>query len=111
MAEISAALAEQDRGPRVPFLAELELDRWRGVVAEIAAQPPTYERFPRMLRIHLGRAGLDEAAIEEQLSQGPRLAAEALAVVTEERMRVFWEEVADACVARLVGYFAWAGAA
>ena len=111
MAEICGALAAPDRGPRVPFLAEQELRRWRDVVTEIAAQPPTYERFPRMLRVHLGRAGLDETAIEEQLSRGPRLAEEALAAVTEERMRAFWGEAADACVARLVGYFAWEGAA
>ncbi len=111
MAEICGALAEQEGGPSVPFLAESELSRWRGVVAEIAAQPPTYERFPRMLRIHLGRAGLDDAAIEEQLTRGPGLAAEAIAVVTEERMRAFWAEAADACVERLASYFAWEGAA
>jgi len=111
MSEICGALAAQDRGPHVPFLAEPDLERWRDIVAQIAAQPPTYERFPRMLRIHLDRTGLDEAAIEEQLSRGPRLAEEALLAVTEERMRAFWEETADACVVRLVGYFAWGGAA
>ena len=109
MAEISTALAEQDGGPQISFLAGSDLERWRGVVVEIAAQPPTYERFPRMLRIHLERAGLDETMIEEQLSLGPRLAEEALSMVTEERMRTFWGEAVDVCVARLVSYFKWEG--
>ncbi len=109
MAEISTALAEQDGGPQISFLAESDLERWRGVVIEIATQPPTYERFPRMLRIHLERAGLDETMIEEQISLGPRLAEEALLMVTEARMRTFWSEAIDACVARLVSYFKWEG--
>lgn len=111
MGEIRAALERQRGGPRIPFLADPDLDRWRRVVTDIAAQPPTYERFPRMLRLHLGRTGFDEAAIEEQLARGPLLAAEALEVVTEERMSVFWEKVADACALRIGAYFAWEGAA
>ncbi len=107
MDEIRAALAAQEGDPRVPFLPGPDLARWREAVADIAAQPPTYERFPRMLRLHLGRAGLDEAAIEEQVARGPQLAAEAFAAVTEERMSAFWEETAEACARRIANYFAW----
>lgn len=104
MEEIGAALAAEGGELHVPFLPATELARWREVVSEIAAQPPTYERFPRMLRLHLGRAGLDEAAIEQELARGPELAEEALACVTEERMRAFWEETTEACAGRIDDY-------
>ena len=104
MEEIGEALAAEAGELRVPFLPAPDVARWREVVSEIAAQPPTYERFPRMLRLHLGRAGLDEEAIEEELARGPELASEALRGVTEERMRAFWEETTEACVRRIDDY-------
>ncbi len=107
MTEIREALATAAGELRVPFLRAAEIARWREVVAEIAAQPPTYDRFPRMIRLHLGRTGLDETAVEEQLARGPELAGEALREVTEERMRAFWEETAEACARRISGYFSW----
>ena len=109
MQEIGEALAAPAGEPDVPFLAAADVARWREVVSEIAAQPPTYERFPRMLRLHLGRAGLDEAAIEAELARGPELAAEALAGVTEERLRAFWAATEEACVRRVAGYFSRGG--
>lgn len=107
MQEIREALAAPRAEPEIPFLAAPDVARWREVVSEITAQPPTYERFPRMLRLHLGRAGLDEAAIEAELARGPELASEALEGVTEERMRTFWEETAEACTRRVADYFSW----
>ena len=80
--------------------------QWREVVVDFARQGPTWERFPRMMNMHLRRAGLSDEEIERHAQDGPALAQRSLDYVSEARVARFIEDAtarAEERVARYLG--------
>jgi hypothetical protein len=92
----------------VGFIEDDYLTQWREVVADFARQGPTWDRFPRMMNIHLRRAGLSDGEIERYAKDGPVLAQRSLDYVSETRVARFVEHATDAAQARVERYLAGA---
>jgi hypothetical protein len=105
MAEIREALAGCSAAADVRFIERATLERWREVAADIAAQPPDWERFRRIASRHLQAAGLDS---EEGLAQFyrdlPAVLQETLDHVTEARVSEFMTAAIDAATEQLREY-------
>ncbi len=71
------------------FIEDEFLERWRDVVLDFARAGASWDRFPRMMNIHLKRAGFSEEEIDQFTADGPALAKQALDYVGEERVREF----------------------
>lgn len=107
MAEIREALANCSSAADVRFIEQETLARWREVAADIANQPPTWERFKRMASRHLHAAGLDtDEAIEAFYHGLPAVLQETLDHVTEARVEEFMTAAVDQATARLREYLA-----
>lgn len=107
MAEIREALANCSNAADVRFIEQETLARWREVAADIAAQPPDWERFRRMASRHLHAAGLEtEDAIEQFYRDLPAVLQETLDHVTEARVDEFMAAAIDQATARLREYLA-----
>src|SRR3546814_9634372 len=65
MEEIRGALVASGPVTGIPFIEDQYLVEWMTVSADVAAQPPDYSRFPRMMSRHLAMAGYDEATIAD----------------------------------------------
>jgi hypothetical protein len=100
-AELIRALALCTTSNGCTFIEDEFLERWRDVVLDFAQAGATWDRFPRMINIHLKRAGFGEEEIERFASDGPALAKQALDYVGEARVSEFIER-ADARATRRV---------
>lgn len=90
----------------VGFIEDSYLGQWREVVLDFARQGPTWERFPRMMNIHLRRAGLTDEEIERHTKDGPALAQRSLDYVSEERVAHFIEEATHRAMGSVERYLA-----
>ena len=90
--EITRAVEECEALASVDFIDDSYLGPWRDVVLDFARQGPTWERFPRMMNIHLRRAGMTDEQIEEYTRDGPALAQRSLDYVSESRVARFVED-------------------
>ena len=106
MREVRDALNSAPRVRGVPFIDDEALAEWHEVSAGFASQEPTWERFPRMMRVHLGRAGYSEEQIDGLGDDAEAIVAEAIEYVTEERVERYMEEAAEVALARLDDYLA-----
>ncbi|MFN8638871.1 MAG: zinc dependent phospholipase C family protein [Dehalococcoidia bacterium] len=88
----------------VGFIEDAYLAQWREVVVDFARQGPTWERFPRMMNIHLRRAGLSDADIERYAGDGPALAQRSLDYVGESRVAHFIEDSTARAEVRVARY-------
>lgn len=90
MDEIREALTGTSAAADVGFIERATLHQWREVACDIAAQPPTWDRFQRVASRHLPAAGVDtEEAMAQFYRDLPDLLKETIDHVTEERMREF----------------------
>ncbi|MEZ4503814.1 MAG: zinc dependent phospholipase C family protein [Dehalococcoidia bacterium] len=101
---ITSALLSSDTSNAVEFLEDDYLAEWREVILDFASQGPTWDRFPRMMNIHLKRAGFTEAEIEEFAANGPSLATRSLEYVSEERVGTYVDTATDLAAARVADY-------
>lgn len=90
--EITSAIEECSAFASVGFIDDSYLGQWRDVVLDFARQGPTWDRFPRMMNIHLKRAGMTDEQIAQYTKDGPALAQRSLDYVSEVRVARFVEE-------------------
>ena len=90
----------------VEFIEDDHLAQWREVIDDFARQGPTWDRFPRMMNMHLRRAGLSDQEIERHAADGPALAQRSLDYVGEERVARFLEQATRRAEARVARYLA-----
>ncbi|MEX2032329.1 MAG: zinc dependent phospholipase C family protein [Dehalococcoidia bacterium] len=88
----------------IPFIEDQHLVEWATVSEDVAAQPPDYSRFRRMMFRHLQMAGYDEATIERECEEPLELVRQAFEIVSEERMDRFWRDATDQMTERVRGY-------
>lgn len=86
------------------FLRDDLFPEWREFALNVASQEPTWERFPRMMRIHLRRAGYGDEEIEEACHNAVGLVAEAVEQVSEERVTGYLEKATEVALQRLDAY-------
>lgn len=111
MTEVRAALAEclPGEGARppvagIPFIEDEHLVEWTAVSEDVAAQPPDYSRFRRMMSRHMELAGFEEHQINEWAQEPHVLVREAFDIVSEERIDRFWRDVEDRMTERVRSY-------
>ena len=104
LSAITSALQTCETSNAVSFIEDEHLARWRGVILDFASQGPTWDRFPRMMNIHLKRAGFDEAEIERVSQDGPALAQRSLEYVSEVRVQAFVDEATQRASAAVTTY-------
>jgi hypothetical protein len=102
--EIVGAIEGCETSTAVGFIENDYLAQWREVIVDFARQGPTWERFPRMMNMHLRRAGLSDDEIERYSSDGPALAQRALDYVSEERVARFIEHATRVAEERVARY-------
>jgi hypothetical protein len=102
--DILEAVESCDATASVDFIEQSYLTPWRETVLDFARQGPTWERFPRMMNIHLRRAGLSDEQIDEYTRDGPALAQRSLDYVSEERVAHFIAESTARAEASVVRY-------
>ena len=86
------------------FIEDEFLDRWREVVLDFARAGASWERFPRMMNIHLKRAGFSEEEIERFTDDGPALAKQAYDYVGEDRVAGFIDHATVRAIDGVKGY-------
>jgi hypothetical protein len=104
LGEIVREVESCEPSTAVGFIEDSYLGQWREVIVDFARQGPTWDRFPRMMNMHLRRAGLSDAEIEEHSKDGPRLAQRSLDYVSEARVARFIEEATRLAEARVASY-------
>ncbi len=104
MREIAEALANTSAAADVEFVGRDTLGRWLEVVRDIASQPPTWDRFPRVMERHLARAGYSEEEVDEFCRNAPEILAETLDHITEPRIEEFLRLTMDGSLQRLREY-------
>lgn len=104
MREIKASLEICRTTNAVPFIPDDQLPRWREVVIDFASQGPNWERFPRMMNVHLKRAGFSEEQIEDLSSNAPELVQESLSYVGETRVQEFLDRAMERSLERVRKY-------
>ncbi|MCC6237180.1 MAG: zinc dependent phospholipase C family protein [Dehalococcoidia bacterium] len=109
--DITSALEECEARASVDFIDGSYLGQWREVVLDFARQGPTWDRFPRMMNIHLRRAGMTDEQIEEHTKDGPALAQRSLDYVGEVRVARFVEDATRRAQVSVERYLAGPSAA
>jgi hypothetical protein len=104
LSEIIELLEACPTSNAVPFIENEYLEQWREVILDFARQGPTWDRFPRMMNVHLKRAGFRDDEIERYSLDGPALARQSLDYVSEERVERFVEEATSAAAERVRRY-------
>ncbi len=104
MGEIAEALTNTSAEADVEFVGRDTLGRWLEVVRDIASQPPTWDRFPRVMERHLARAGYSEDEVEKFCRDVPAVLAETLDHVTEPRIDEFLQRTMDRSLQRVREY-------
>ncbi|MSP22985.1 MAG: hypothetical protein EXR66_08250 [Dehalococcoidia bacterium] len=90
----------------VGFIEDSYLVQWREVIVDFARHGQTWDRFPRMMNMHLRRAGLSDEEIERHSKDGPQLAQRSLDYVSEARVASFLEEATQLAEMRVARYLA-----
>lgn len=106
MCRIRRAVQQVAGEPSVEFLPDELLAEWQAFSLRVASQEPNWDRFPRMMRAHLGRAGYSEEEIEDKVRDAPAIVAEAFDRVSEERVGRYLDEAAEIALQRLREYLA-----
>ncbi len=104
MREIRASLEVCRTVNAVPFIPDDQLPRWREVVIDFASQGPNWERFPRMMNVHLKRAGFSEEQIEDLSRNAPELVEESISYVGEARVQEFLDRAMERSLERVREY-------
>lgn len=104
MREIKASLEDCRTTNAVPFIPDDQLPRWREVVIDFASQGPNWERFPRMMNVHLRRAGFSDEQIEDLSRNAPTLVQESLSYVGETRVQEFLDRAMERSLERVREY-------
>ncbi len=104
MEQIRAALVQSGPVRDIPFIEDEYLVEWVTVSADVAAQPPDYSRFRRMMSRHLAMAGYDEATIDDACERPAELVDEAFGIVSQERIDHFWRDADEAMTERVREY-------
>ncbi len=104
MSEIKTSLEVCRTANAVPFIPDDQLPRWREVVIDFASQGPTWDRFPRMMNIHLQRAGFSDEQIDDLSRNASDLVHESLSYVGEARVQEFLDLAMERSRERLREY-------
>ena len=104
LGEILREVEDCETSTAVGFIEDAYLAQWREVIVDFARQGPTWDRFPRMMNMHLRRAGLTDDEIEQHSKDGPMLAQRSLDYVSEARVARFVEEATAQAEARVARY-------
>jgi len=106
MCSIRRAVEQAAGEPNVRFLPDELIAEWQQFSLRVASQEPNWDRFPRMMRVHLGRAGYAEDEIEEKVRDAPAIVAEAFEQVSEQRVARYLDQAAEIALQRLRDYLA-----
>src|SRR5690606_10944656 len=104
MARIRADLDRSGPVTGIPFIEDEYLVEWLNVSTDVAAQPPDYSRFRRMMTRHLAMAGYDEATIEAACERPDDLVREAFGVLPSGLLERFWRDADEAMTERVRSY-------
>lgn len=104
MARIRADLDRSGPVTGIPFIEDEYLVEWLNVSTDVAAQPPDYSRFRRMMTRHLAMAGYDEATIEAACERPHDLVREAFGVLPSGLLERFWRDADEAMTERVRSY-------
>lgn len=104
MEEIRAALSATAPPQAIPFISDAHLMEWTEVCEDVAAHPPDFGRFRRMMLRHLEQAGYGPEEINRYSDEPAVLVSEALSIVHEERIRRFWQDAEERMTDRVRSY-------
>ena len=104
LADVRNAIDASQSAVGVPFIDEELWPEWRDFTRGITHQRPDFERFPRVMQIHLRRVGFSDERIEEIGNDPPQIINEAFEAVSEERVARYIEEATELAFDRLREY-------
>lgn len=106
LAEIRTAIDATEAAISVGFIESQLWPEWRDFTRGITYQRPDWERFPRVMQIHLRRGGFSDEEIERVTANPSILVGEALAHVSEDQVARYLDEATELAFDRLVEYLA-----
>jgi hypothetical protein len=104
LADVRDAIDASQSTVGVRFIDAALWPEWRDFTRGITHQRPDWERFPRVMQIHLRRAGFSDEQIEEIGENPPQIVDEAFEHVTDERLARYLEEATELAFERLREY-------
>jgi hypothetical protein len=104
LTEIRSAIDVTEAAIAVGFIEERLWPEWRDFTRGITYQRPDWDRFPRVMQIHLRRGGFSEEEIEEVAQNPGGLIQESLSHVTEDEVTRYLEEATELAAERLREY-------
>ena len=104
LGDVRTAIDASQSTVGVDFIDAALWPEWRDFTRGITHQQPDWERFPRVMHIHLRRAGFSDEAIEQVASDPPQVVHEAIEHVSEERLGRYLEEATELAFERLREY-------
>ncbi len=104
LGEIREAIDATEAAIGVGFIESRLWPEWRDFTRGITHQRPDWERFPRVMQIHLRRAGFSDEEIDRVAQNPPQLVQEALDQVEERKLDRYLDEATELAVERLRDY-------
>ena len=104
LAEIRTAIDATEAAISVGFIESRLWPEWRDFTRGITYQRPDWERFPRVMQIHLRRGGFSEEEIELVAENPHGLIQESLSHVSEDEVARYLEEATELAAERLREY-------
>ena len=104
LGEIRTAIDATEAAIAVGFIESRLWPEWRDFTRGITHQRPDWERFPRVMQIHLRRAGFSDEEIDRFADNPPELVQQALDHVDERRVDRYIEEATELAAERLRDY-------
>ena len=104
LADVRTAIEASQSTVGVDFIDAALWPEWRDFTRGITHQQPDWERFPRVMHIHLRRAGFSDEDIEEVANNPPQIVHEAIEHVSEQRLGRYLEEATELAFERLREY-------
>ena len=101
LAEIRAAIGASEAELGIDFIQSRLWPEWRDFTRGITYQRPDWERFPRVMQIHLRRAGFSDEEIDRVAQDPPNLVREVFDHVDEVRLDRYLEEATELASERL----------
>ena len=102
--DVRRAIDASQSAVGVPFIDDALWPEWRDFTRGITHQRPDFERFPRVMQIHLRRVGFTEERIEEIGNDPAQIIHDAFEAVSEERLTRYLEEATELAFDRLREY-------
>ncbi|MDG1990252.1 MAG: hypothetical protein P8J51_03155 [Dehalococcoidia bacterium] len=82
----------QNHAYNIPFINDIALNQWCGIMISIVAQPPFYDKYSHLMHSHLSKLGYTSDKISKHVNDYKKNIDDTFNIVTQENMKQFINE-------------------